>query len=44
VSGQTLIDLPSSSPAFTRAFDDKATEWAVLGDIALGPESGRIGG
>ena len=30
----TLIDLPSSSAAFTRAFDDKLRAWAVLGDFA----------
>ena len=30
----TLIDLPSSSAAFTRSFDDKLISWAVLGDFA----------
>ena len=39
-----LIDLPSSSAAFTRPFADKAAAWAVLGDVALPPESGRMGG
>ncbi len=29
--GLTLIDLPSSSPAYTLAWDEKATQWAVLG-------------
>jgi hypoxanthine-DNA glycosylase len=39
-----LIDLPSSSPAFTLPFEDKAVRWAVLGDVALPRESGRMGG
>lgn len=30
----TLIDLPSSSAAFTRPFDDKLRDWAALGDFA----------
>ena len=29
----TLIDLPSSSAANTRPFDEKARDWAVLGDF-----------
>jgi hypoxanthine-DNA glycosylase len=37
-----LIDLPSSSPAFTRPFAEKAASWAALGDVALPPERGRI--
>ena len=32
--GFVLIDLPSSSAAFTRPFDDKSRAWAVLGDFA----------
>ena len=47
VLGETalrLIDLPSSSAAFTRPFADKSAAWAVLGDVALPPESGRMGG
>ena len=28
--GATLIDLPSSSAAFTRPFDEKARDWSVL--------------
>ena len=28
--GVALIDLPSSSAAFTRSFDEKAREWSVL--------------
>lgn len=35
-NGITLIDLPSSSAANTRPFDDKARAWAILGDF-LGP-------
>ena len=29
-----LIDLPSSSAAFTRPFEDKLRDWAALGDFA----------
>ena len=29
-----LIDLPSSSAAFTRSFDEKLRDWAALGDFA----------
>ena len=29
-----LIDLPSSSAAFTRSFKDKLRDWAALGDFA----------
>ncbi len=43
-SSLALIDLPSSSPAFTRPFADKAATWSVLGDVALARESGRMGG
>ena len=31
--GLTLIDLPSSSPAFTRPFAEKAAAWATLSAI-----------
>ena len=34
VAGPKLIDLPSSSAAFTRRFDDKLRDWTVLGDFA----------
>ena len=30
----TLVDLPSSSAAFTRPFDEKLRDWAALGDFA----------
>ena len=33
-SGIQLIDLPSSSPAFTLSFGEKAKRWAVLGPLA----------
>jgi G:T/U-mismatch repair DNA glycosylase len=29
-TGTTLIDLPSSSPANTRPFEEKARAWAAL--------------
>jgi hypoxanthine-DNA glycosylase len=37
-SGLTLIDLPSSSAANTRAFADKARDWARLGEFCLSQE------
>lgn len=33
VEGVTLIDLPSSSPAYTRPLAGKAAAWAVLGEF-----------
>ncbi|MDQ3078438.1 MAG: DNA-deoxyinosine glycosylase [Pseudomonadota bacterium] len=33
-SDVTLIDLPSSSPAYTLAFADKAARWSVLANFA----------
>ncbi|WP_309601315.1 DNA-deoxyinosine glycosylase [Sphingomonas sp.] len=33
-SDVALIDLPSSSAAFTRPFDEKLRDWAALGDFA----------
>ena len=38
----TLLDLPSSSPAYTLQFADKAERWAVLGPLALPAKSGRM--
>jgi double-stranded uracil-DNA glycosylase len=32
-----LIDLPSSSPAYTKSFADKLERWAVLGPLACVP-------
>lgn len=34
-----MIDLPSSSPAYTAPFADKLQRWAVLGDFAARPLS-----
>lgn len=33
VEGVTLIDLPSSSPAYTRPLAEKAAAWAALGEF-----------
>ena len=41
--GLTLLDLPSSSPAYTLPFADKAERWAVLRPLALPAKSGRMG-
>jgi len=38
-----LIDLPSSSAAYTVSFADKAARWAVLGKLALGPKPATLG-
>jgi hypoxanthine-DNA glycosylase len=38
----TLIDLPSSSPAYTLAYGAKAERWAVLGPLAPPIKSGRM--
>jgi len=35
--GLALIDLPSSSPAYTRPLIEKAVAWAVLGTFTLRP-------
>ncbi len=37
-----LIDLPSSSAAYTVGFDAKAARWAVLGDLALSPKTATL--
>ena len=38
-SGQIqLIDLPSSSPAYTLAFEEKARFWSIVGPLACPPE------
>jgi hypothetical protein len=34
-SDVALIDLPSSSPAYTLAFADKAQRWSVLANFAV---------
>ena len=38
-----LIDLPSSSPAFTLAFDEKAKRWVQLGRLAWPLEAATLG-
>jgi hypoxanthine-DNA glycosylase len=38
-----LIDLPSSSPAYTLALARKAESWAVLGALASPREVGKLG-
>ncbi len=43
VSGIDLIDLPSSSPAFTQSFQEKAKRWDVLGPLAWPPETATLG-
>ena len=41
--GLQLIDLPSSSPAYTLAFAEKAVRWAVLRPLASTPEAAKLG-
>lgn len=43
VSGLQLIDLPSSSPAYTIPFDRKAARWAELGPLASAGEAATLG-
>jgi hypothetical protein len=38
-----LVDLPSSSPAYTMAFADKAKHWSVLGRLACPAEAATLG-
>ncbi len=40
--GVALIDLPSSSPAYTIDFAEKAIRWAALGPLALTCKSGTM--
>lgn len=42
-AGLQLIDLPSSSAAYTMAFTLKAERWRVLGALAWPPEVGTVG-
>ena len=37
-----MIDLPSSSPAYTLAYLEKAARWAVLGPLALRDEAATL--
>lgn len=41
--GVELIDLPSSSPAYTLSFEEKAKRWAQLGPLAWPPEAATLG-
>ena len=43
LNGVELIDLPSSSPAYTLSFDQKAKRWALLGPLAWPPEAATLG-
>jgi len=42
VKGVTLIDLPSSSAAFTRPFDEKMIVWSTLGGFAAPLVSAKV--
>ena len=42
VGGIALIDLPSSSAAFTRPLAEKMVDWAVLGGFAAMPISATV--
>jgi TDG/mug DNA glycosylase family protein len=37
-----LIELPSSSPAYTLSISEKAKAWAALGPLACEPEVGKL--
>ncbi|MCL6698314.1 DNA-deoxyinosine glycosylase [Sphingomonas sp. NSE70-1] len=43
LAGVELIDLPSSSPAFTLSFAEKAKRWIELGPLAWQPEAATLG-
>ena len=43
IRGVQLIDLPSSSPAYTLAFAEKAKRWNVLGRLACPAEAATLG-
>ena len=40
--GVPMIDLPSSSPAYTLAYPEKAARWAALGPLALRDEAATL--
>lgn len=42
VTAIRLIELPSSSPAYTLSFSEKAKAWAALGPLACEPEVGKL--
>jgi double-stranded uracil-DNA glycosylase len=43
LNGAQLIDLPSSSPAYTLAIELKSERWKLLGALASRPEDGTLG-
>jgi hypoxanthine-DNA glycosylase len=43
IESVALIDLPSSSPAYTLSFEDKAKRWSVLGPLAPAEEAAKLG-
>jgi hypoxanthine-DNA glycosylase len=42
LGGVRLIDLPSSSPAYTIPFADKLAAWSALGPLACGKEAAKL--
>lgn len=42
IDGPALIDLPSSSAAFTRRLAEKMIDWSVLGGFAVPPVSAKV--
>jgi hypoxanthine-DNA glycosylase len=42
LKGVDLIDLPSSSPAYTLSFEQKLKRWAMLGPLAWLPEAATL--
>jgi TDG/mug DNA glycosylase family protein len=42
LSSVTLIDLPSSSPAYTLRFAEKARQWSLLGGLAWPAEAATL--
>ena len=42
LKGIELFDLPSSSPAYTLSFEQKAKRWAVVGPLAWPPEAATL--
>jgi hypoxanthine-DNA glycosylase len=43
IEGPLLVDLPSSSPAYTLPFAWKAERWAELGPLACPAEAAKLG-
>ena len=42
MDGIAMIDLPSSSAAYTRPFDEKLRDWSALGGFAAMPNSATV--